>query len=88
MTSRTFIFLLIVTVVAVTIGEKIASTYVPRGIERTIAVAVITALIVFPVARLAEKRGWIKGAFNFGRRTEVDDKSNTDKRSDSDRNPQ
>ncbi|HVL56737.1 MAG TPA: hypothetical protein VM491_09545 [Burkholderiaceae bacterium] len=68
MTVKGFIFLLIVTVVAIGIGSAIAERFTGRGLERTLAVAVITAAIVFPAAWIAEKLGWIQGGLRLNRR--------------------
>ncbi len=72
MTVRGFVFLLIVTVAAVGIGALVAEGFTNRGLERTLAVAVITAAIVFPAAYWAEKRGWISGALDLNRRKDSD----------------
>ncbi len=72
MTVKGFVFLLIVTIAAIGIGSWIAERFTPRGLERTLAVALITAAIVFPAAYLAEKLGWIRGGLRLTRRKDSD----------------
>jgi hypothetical protein len=67
MTSRGFLFLLVVTVAAITVASQIAERFTAPGLERTLAVAVLTALVLMPAARWAERRGWIKGELQLGR---------------------
>jgi len=73
MTVRAFIALLLITVVAVGIGDHIATRFSAPGLERTFAVLVITAAIVAPFAWLLEKVGWIRGRLELGRRRQRTD---------------
>jgi hypothetical protein len=70
MTVRAFIALLLITVVAVGIGDHFATRFAAPGLERTFSVLVITAAIVAPCAWLLEKIGWIRGRLELGRRRE------------------
>jgi hypothetical protein len=65
-TLKAFLFLLVVTIVAVTGGALIAEMLLPPGFERGIVIAVLSGLVVFPAARWAEYRGWIQGAWSPG----------------------
>ena len=67
MSRNGFILLLVVTVVAIALGDAIAKRYTDPGAVRILLVAGITAVIVFPLARLAERFGWIKGSFDFSK---------------------
>jgi len=67
MTRNAFIGLLLLTVVAIGIGAQIAERYADPGLGRTLIVAIFTALVVFPAAKLAERRGWIKGELDFSK---------------------
>ncbi len=62
MTVKGFIFLMLVTIGTVMIAGTVAEFFTKEGFERTIVVAVATALVVFPSARWAERKGWIKGS--------------------------
>ena len=66
MTLKAFIFLLVVTIVAVTGSALIAEMLLAPGFERGIVIAVLSGLVVFPAARWAEYRGWIEGAWSPG----------------------
>ena len=66
MTLKAFVFLLVVTIVAVVASARIAEALVPPGFERGIIIAVLSGLVVFPAARWAEYRGWIKGDWSPG----------------------
>ena len=66
MTLKAFLFLLVVTIVAVTGAALIAEALLPPGFERGIVIAVLSGLVVFPAARWAEYRGWIQGAWSPG----------------------
>ena len=66
MTLKAFIFLLVVTIVAVVGAAMIAEMLVGPGFERGILIAVLAGLVVFPAARWAEYRGWIKGDWSPG----------------------
>ncbi len=66
MTLKAFLFLLVVTIVAVVGAAMIAEALVAPGFERGILIAVISGLVVFPAARWAEYRGWIKGDWSPG----------------------
>ena len=74
MTLKAFLFLLVVTIVAVVGAAMIAEALVGPGFERGILIAVLAGLVVFPAARWAEYRGWIKGDWSPGgaRRKEQD----------------
>ena len=61
MSLKAFLFLLVVTIVAVVGAAMIAEALVAPGFERGILIAVLAGLVVFPAARWAEYRGWIKG---------------------------
>jgi hypothetical protein len=71
-TLKAFLFLFAVTMVAVVGSALIAEMLVGPGFERGIIIAVLSGLVVFPAARWAEYRGWIKGAWSPGgeRRTQ------------------
>jgi hypothetical protein len=61
-TLKAFLFLFVVTIVAVVASATIAERFVDPGFERGIVIAVLSSLVVFPAARWAEYRGWIKGS--------------------------
>jgi hypothetical protein len=65
-TLKAFLFLFVVTIAAVVASATIAERLVDPGFERGIVIAVLSALVVFPAARWAEYRGWIKGAWSPG----------------------
>jgi hypothetical protein len=65
--ARGFAFLLVVTVLAVMLTATIAEQMTEPGLWRTVIVALGTGLIIFPAARWAESRGWIKGKVQLGR---------------------
>ena len=67
MTVRAFIVLLIVTIVAISIGDHVARDFTNPGLERSFAVLVIAAIIVAPVAWLLGRIGWIQGRFEVDR---------------------
>ncbi|MFT4101617.1 MAG: hypothetical protein QM674_11380 [Burkholderiaceae bacterium] len=62
MTAKGFIFLMLVTIGTVMVAGTVAESFTSEGFERTIVVAVLTALVVFPAARWAERKGWVKGS--------------------------
>ncbi|MBA3479519.1 MAG: hypothetical protein H0T52_14150 [Lautropia sp.] len=66
MTLKAFLFLFVVTLVAVVGAALIAEMLVGPGFERGIIIAVLAGLVVFPAARWAEYRGWMKGAWSPG----------------------
>ena len=66
MTLKAFLFLLVVTIVAVVGAAMVAEALVGPGFERGILIAVLSGLVVFPAARWAEYRGWIKGDWSPG----------------------
>ena len=66
MTLKAFLFLFVVTMVAVVGAALIAETLIAPGFARGIVIAVLAGLVVFPAARWAEYRGWIKGAWSPG----------------------
>jgi hypothetical protein len=68
MTVRAFIVLLVVTVIAIAIGDHFAQGFAPPGLERTVSVLAIAAAIVAPVAWLLGRLGWISGRLEFGRK--------------------
>jgi hypothetical protein len=69
MSPRVFVFLLLVTVAAIWIGDTVAAEYAAPGLERTFSVLVIAALIVAPVAWILERLGFIRREnFELGRR--------------------
>jgi hypothetical protein len=65
-TLKAFLFLLVVTIVAVVGAALIAEAIVGPGFERGVLIAVLAGLVVFPAARWAEYRGWIKGDWSPG----------------------
>ena len=67
MTSKGFIFLLILTVFTVMVAGFLAERWAAPGMERTLWVAVMTAAVVFPAAKWAETRGWIRGRLEMGK---------------------
>ena len=67
MTRNAFIVLLLLTVGAIALGAQIAERYAAPGIGRTLIVAAFTALVVFPAAKFAERRGWIRGGLEFSK---------------------
>ena len=70
MTVRAFIVLLVVTVIAIWVGDRYAVEFTAPGMERSFAVLVIAAAIVAPAAWLLGRIGWIKGRFELGRKKE------------------
>jgi hypothetical protein len=54
-------------VAAIGVAARIAELYTSPGMERTIAVAIMTALALWPAAKFAERRGWVKGELQLGR---------------------
>ncbi|MFP5406189.1 MAG: hypothetical protein ACLGHY_07555, partial [Gammaproteobacteria bacterium] len=67
MSRNGFILMLIVTVIAIALGDAIAGHYTEPGLLRILLVGAIAGAIVFPVARLAERFGLIKGSFAFSK---------------------
>ena len=67
MTVKGFIFLMVVTIGAVMVFGTLVADYTAEGLQRTLTVAILTGLVVFPAARWAEKRGWIKGTVRMDR---------------------
>jgi hypothetical protein len=65
-TLKAFLFLFVVTIVAVGASATIAEKFVSPGFERGIVIAILSSLVVFPAARWAEYRGWIKGDWSPG----------------------
>jgi hypothetical protein len=65
-TLKAFLFLFVVTIVAVVASAFIAERLVGPGLERGVIIAVLAGLVVFPAARWAEYRGWIKGTWSPG----------------------
>ncbi len=61
MTLKGFLFLLALTIFTVIVAGLLAERFAAPGLERTLVVAGITALVVFPAGRWAERRGWVKG---------------------------
>ena len=66
MTLKGFLFLLVVTVAAVIAAGMLAERYASPGLERTLVVACLTGLVVFPAGRFAERRGWVSGRLQLG----------------------
>jgi hypothetical protein len=76
MTRNGFILLMLATVAAIFIGAEIAEHYTDEGFGRTLMVGAIAAAIVYPISKLAEKIGWIKGNFEpYKRPAALDDES-------------
>jgi hypothetical protein len=67
MTRNGFIVMLLLTVGAIALGAQVAERYADPGLGRTLIVALFTALVVFPAAKLGERRGWIKGELDFSK---------------------
>ena len=71
MTRNGFIFLLLLTVAAIGVGAQIGERYADPGLARTLVVAIFTALVDARVqaemARVAERRGWIRGELDFSK---------------------
>jgi hypothetical protein len=65
-TLKAFLFLFVVTMVAVVGAALIAEMLIEPGLARGVLIAVLAGLVVFPAARWAEYRGWIKGAWSPG----------------------
>jgi hypothetical protein len=68
MTVRAFIVLLLVTVIAIAIGDHYAQEWTAPGLERSFAVLVIASVIVAPAAWLLGRIGWISGRLDLSRR--------------------
>ena len=66
MTLKGFLFLLGITISTVMVAGLIAEAYAQPGLQRTLFVAGITALVVFPAGKFAERRGWVKGNVQLG----------------------
>ena len=64
MTLKGFFFLFVVTIVAVVSSAVISERVFAPGFERGILIAVLSGLVVFPAARWAEYRGWIRGEWS------------------------
>lgn len=67
MTRNAFVLLLVLTVGAIAVGARIAEHYAAPGLGRTLIVAAFTALVVFPAAKFAERRGWIRGGLDLSK---------------------
>ncbi|HMN66839.1 MAG: hypothetical protein KF786_07445 [Burkholderiaceae bacterium] len=67
MTRNGFVVLLLLTVAAIGVGALVAERYAEPGLGRTLIVAVFAALVVFPAAKFAERRGWIRGELDFSK---------------------
>jgi hypothetical protein len=61
MTRIGFVFLLAVTIATIYVASLVAERYAAPGLDRTLVVAFITACVVFPAGKLAEKLGWVRG---------------------------
>jgi hypothetical protein len=70
MTVAGFILLLVAAIVGITLGAHVAEGFAAPGLERTFAVALITAAVLFPAAKLAGWLGWIRGGLNMGNDTQ------------------
>ncbi len=66
MTLKAFLFLFAVTIVAVVASAFIAERLFNPGLERGVVIAILSGLVVFPAARWAEYRGWMKGEWSPG----------------------
>ena len=66
MKVKAFLILMVVTVVTVVLAAKLAERWFAPGFERGIVIAVIAALVVFPLTRLFERLGWVKGSWSPG----------------------
>jgi hypothetical protein len=65
MTVSGFILLLVAAIVGITVGAHFAEGFTPPGLQRTFAVGVIAAAIVFPAAKFGEWCGWIRGRLDL-----------------------
>lgn len=65
MNRNGFVLLLLLTVAAIGVGAALAERYAEPGLGRTLVVAIFAALVMFPAAKFAERRGWIKGELDF-----------------------
>lgn len=72
MTVKGFIFLMVVTMAAVAAGAAIGDQVAAPGLERTLTVALVAAPVVYLAGIFAERRGWVSGHFNFGRRGDAE----------------
>jgi hypothetical protein len=71
MTVRAFVVLLVVTVLAIWLGDRIAQDFAAPGLERTFTVLVIAAAVVAPAAWLLGRIGWINsGRIEFSRNSQ------------------
>ncbi len=61
-----FLVLMLVTVVTVVAAAELAERWFAPGFERGIVIAVIAGLVVFPLSRWFEHKGWVKGAWRPG----------------------
>jgi hypothetical protein len=64
MTQKGFIFLLLCTIVTVAIAATLLEPYTVKGMERTLWVAFATAVVLFPLGKVAEKLGWVTGGWD------------------------
>jgi predicted transporter len=67
MTSRGFIFLALVAVVASVIAGSVVERFTAPGLERTVWFGVILVAAMYPAGMFAEKRGWVRGKLDLGR---------------------
>jgi len=74
MTVPGFLLLLAAAVLGLTVGAHFAEGFAPPGLQRTFAVGLVTAAVLFPAARLGGWLGWIRGGLNMG----ADDKNGQD----------
>jgi len=68
MTVRAFVVLLLVTVFAIWVGDRVAADVTAPGLERTFSVLLVAAAIVAPVAWVLGRIGWIRGRLELGRK--------------------
>jgi uncharacterized membrane protein YfcA len=71
MTVRAFIVLLVITIIGIALGDRIAKDFAAPGLERTFTVLVIATLIVAPCAWILGRMGWINsGRIDFSRNSQ------------------
>jgi hypothetical protein len=80
MRRNTFILMLLITIGAITVGDAIAARYTDPGLARILLVGAITAAIVFPIGKLGEYLGLIRGEFHFSKAGAPPDRDDEDQR--------
>jgi hypothetical protein len=68
MTSRGFIFLALVAVLASVIAGSVVERFTAPGLERTVWFGVILVAAMYPAGIFAERRGWVRGKLDLGGR--------------------